>query len=72
MPIITCIHTFPIYTYKTWILFAGMFVHIFRSHQNSQRHQILAIGLIWANLKLSPIFEILFFKGGPHMVQGPH
>ena len=46
-----------------------LFVHVIRSHQKSQLHEILALGLIWANLKTwqSPIFEI--FKGGPHMVQ---
>jgi len=26
-------------------------VHVFRSHQKSQGHEILALGLIWANLK---------------------
>ena len=34
----------------------------------SQLHEILAIGLIWANLR-SPIFEIAILKGRPHMVQ---
>ena len=26
-------------------------VHVFLSHQKSQLHEILALGLIWANLK---------------------
>ena len=28
-----------------------LFVRVFRSHQKSQAHEILALGLIWANLK---------------------
>ena len=28
-----------------------VFVRVFRSHQKSQAHDILALGLIWANLK---------------------
>ena len=28
-----------------------LFVRVFRSHQKSQGHEILALGLIWANLK---------------------
>ena len=27
------------------------FVRVFQSHQKSQGHEILALGLIWANLK---------------------
>ena len=36
------------------------FVHIFRSHQKSQVHEILALGLIWASLKHD---EARFFSG---------
>ena len=28
-----------------------LFVRVFRSHQKSQAHEILALDLIWANLK---------------------
>ena len=40
-----------IYTYKTWILFVCVSVHVFWSNQKSQGYDILALGLIWANLK---------------------
>jgi len=121
---------FLIYTYKTWILYVCLFAF---SKKKSQAHEILALGLLWANFdhydarfskfwflrilwaffvffkwafscffpkisamltprtmkfghkeylytkkwhqKISffflsfPIFKILIFKGGPHMVQ---
>ena len=50
---------YTIYTYKTWILSVCLCVHVFRSHQKSQGHEILALGLIWANLKHD---EALFSK----------
>ena len=54
-----------IYTCKTWILSVCLSVRVFRRHQKSQGHEILALGLLWANLNSkSPIFEILIFKGG--------
>ena len=31
--------------------FVCMFVHVFRSYKKSQFHEILTLGLIWANLK---------------------
>ena len=55
-----------IYTYKTWILFLRVyvFVHVFQSHQMSQGHEILALGLLWANLKHDePDFWIIHFNG---------
>ena len=36
-------------------------VHVFRSRQKSQAHEILALGLIWAILDH---YELLIFKGG--------
>ena len=39
-----------IYTYKTWILYVCLCVRDFRSHQKSQAHEILALGLLWAIL----------------------
>ena len=50
-----CVLLFHIYTYKTWILSVCRFVclslRVFRSHQMSQHHDILALGIIWANFK---------------------
>ena len=37
-----------------------LFVHVFRSHQKTQGHDILAQGLIWANLKHD---EAQFLRG---------
>ena len=39
------------YLYFKNMNLVGLCVRIFRSHQKSQGHEILAIGLIWANLK---------------------
>ena len=60
-----------IYTYKTWILSVCVSVHVFRSHQKSQGHEILALGLIWANLKHDEarFSKFWILRGGPHMVQ---
>ena len=55
----------PIYTYKTWILYVCMYVHIFLSHQKSQHHEILATGVIcWANLKHdeAQFFNFLYLR----------
>ena len=43
-----------------------LFVRVFQSHQKSQIHEILVLGLIWANLKHveARFFEILIFKWG--------
>ena len=43
----------------------GMFVHIFWSHQKSQLHEILAMGLIWVNLKHDEVrfLNFLFLRG---------
>ena len=38
------------HTYKTWILSVCLCVRVFQSHQKSQGHEILALGLIWANV----------------------
>ena len=49
-----------------------MFVRVFQSHQKSQGHEILTIGLIWANLKHDEAqFSKFWFLmgGGPNMVQ---
>ena len=53
-----------IYTYKTWILSVCLSVclfRVFRSHQKSQSHEILALGLIWANLKHDEDRSFKFF-----------
>ena len=41
-------------------------VHVFRSHQKSQGHDILALGLIWAILDHyeARFSKLLIFKGG--------
>merc|ERR1711923_549683 len=42
------------------------FVRVFQSHQKSQIHEILALGLIWANVKHfeGRFSKFLFLKGG--------
>ena len=40
----------------------GLSVIVFQSHQKSQGHEMLALRLIWANLKYDEA-EILIFKG---------
>ena len=54
-------YTIAIYIYKTWILCVCLSVTSFRSHQKCQGHEILALGLIWTNLKHD---EARFFKFG--------
>ena len=46
-------------------------VRVFRSHQKSKGHEILALGLIWTNLKHDEarFSKFWFLRGGPHMVQ---
>ena len=53
----------PPLTYKSWILYVCLSISVFRSHQNSQGHDVLAnLDQLktWGN-------PILIFKGGPHM-----
>ena len=47
------------------------FVHVFRSHQKSQFHEILALSLIWAILNHyeARFSKFWFLKRGPHMAQ---
>ena len=47
-----------------------LFVRVFRSHQKSQAHEILALGLIWSNLDhYEARFSKFWFLRGLHMVQ---